>query len=408
MQSGFCNQSFSHGARIAWKARRIVPLVGEKSARGASLRAPVVSFHNHWLVAENGRIIDILKKPPPYCEKHDLGDVVLLPPVVNAHTHLQLSWLGDKTLWRAGFAPWLKSLLPLLLPATRHDFGNSIQLTALETACASLASAGTGIVGDVGGSLTGAITAVSVALARHGVNPVLFCEWFGFADSEGYWPPRCCAEIAAHPEFAISCAPAGHGLYSTSAQSLQIAHAWCVSHKRVFSFHLAESQEETELLCAGTGPLAQLYAGTVLPQNWQPPGLRPFVYGRQLGLLGPGTLVVHAVQLNTVEIMELADTGTAICLCPRSNYNLGVGEAHVQEFIERDILLCLGTDGLTSNTDMDVRNEALWLRRRFDLPWCALWRMATANGYAALGVPFTGLVPGSPACFSIWPEADDV
>lgn len=161
-------------------------------------------------------------------------------------------------------------------------------------------------------------------------------------------------------------------------------------------------------MLSGAGPLAELYADSVLPQDWQPPRMRPWAYAASLGLVGPGSMAVHGTQLNQREIAEFAASGCALCLCPRSNYNLAVGETPLPEFLRQNILLCLGTDGLTSNADLDCRNEALWLRNRFDLPWCLLWRLATVNGHAALGIPFSGLVPGAPARFSIWPEADHV
>ena len=108
--------------------------------------------------------------------------------------------------------------------------------------------------------------------------------------------------------------------------------------------------------------MRDLYAGVVLPPDWTAPGLRPLAYAVKLGLLGPGTLAVHGVQLDAQEVEVLAASGAALCLCPRSNRNLGVGVPPVRELMESGALLCLGTDGLTSNRDLDVRKEAVWLR----------------------------------------------
>ena len=101
-------------------------------------------------------------------------------------------------------------------------------------------------------------------------------------------------------------------------------------------------------------------------------------YALKLGLLGSGTLAVHGTQLDAQEVEVLAASGAALCLCPRSNRNLGVGVPPVRELMESGALLCLGTDGLTSNRDLDVRKEAVWLRETM------LTAIATA---AAVGLP---------------------
>ena len=203
------------------------------------------------------------------------------------------------------------------------------------------------------------------------------------------------------------CAPGGHALYSTGPEILAAARQDCARMGRVFSFHLAESPEETQMLTTGDGPLRAFYDKVVLPQGWEAPGLRPLAYALKLGLLGPGTLAVHGVQLDAQEVEVLAASGAAMCLCPRSNRNLGVGVAPVREMMESGALLCLGTDGLTSNRDLDVRKEAVWLRETLDVPPEALVRMLTVNGAAALNVLDCGagrLEKGGPADFCVLPE----
>ncbi len=390
--------------KIAFKAKRIVSMSGEKPARGGDLFAPLASRGNCWLVIEKGRIAAIGQSPPA-CRRVDLGDAAILPPLVNAHTHLQLSWLNGKTRFGAGFTAWLASMLQTLLPAISPGFGARAQLDALNRACETLA-ANTLYIGDVGGSIKGSLAAVRAAARKHGIAALHFCEWFGFGACAGIWPERCQDEIISGLE--TDCAPAGHALYSTSAQILKQAHKFCLEHKRVFSFHLAESEDETELLTAGAGPLAELYRGKVLPDCWQPPGIRPLAYAQKLGLLGPGTLAVHGAQLDKKETAAFAASGSALCLCPRSNYNLAVGQPPIKELIEAGTLCCLGTDSLASNTDLNILNEAIFLRQNLDLPWQALQRMATVNGAGALGMRFSGLKPGEPARFSIWPEEDNV
>lgn len=403
-----------HSPPVAFRARALVSLAGEGPAQGHGLFAPLARVDDALLLTRGGRIEAAGPwkgaRLPVGTVVRDLGDVCLMPPLVNAHTHLQLSWLAGRTLWGGGFGAWLQSLIPQIL-APLHEGEAERRREAITTACAALAECGTHWLGDVGGSAPGALTAVRAACAAAGLEIRQFCEWFGFApplvDEVRPWPPRCRAEIAADAELEAACAPGGHALYSTGPDILQAAREWCARAGRVFSFHLAESPEETELLTRGTGPLRACYAGTVLPPGWRAPGLRPLAYALRLGLLGPGVLAVHGVQLNGEEIAALAASGAALCLCPRSNQHLGVGVAPVRQLLESGVLLCLGTDGLTSNTDLDVRKEALWLREHLDVPRRALVRLLTVNGAAALGFPAGSgtLAPGQPAAFAILPAA---
>lgn len=385
---------------ICIRARRIAPLA-ERPGEVAPWAKPQI-VENGMLLIAGGKIQAVGRKLalPPRCIVHDYGEVTLLPQLVNSHTHLQLSWLAGKTDWHLGFVPWLQSLLRLLLPAIPQGLSTSEQLASLSKACAALRHVR---VADTGGSLSQALTRVRAAAQANQVDLYQFCEWFGFGEMKQIWPERCAGEQMPPPPF---CAPCGHALYSTAPEILQRAHAWCKVHNSVFSFHLAESLEETELLQTGAGPLYELYRPTVLPKNWLAPGLRPLAYAHKLGLLAPGSLAAHGVQLTGAEIREFAETGAALALCPRSNANLGVGLPRVHELLANGVLLCLGTDGLTSCQDLDIRNEAAFCREKLDLPQYAVWRMATINGAFALGSTVAGLRPGQPAKFSVW--KDDV
>lgn len=393
------------------RARGMVTLAGEGPARGEQLFAPLRRLDDAALVLVNGRVEEAtswkLCSPPPGAEVRDLGDVCLAPGVINAHCHLQLSHLAGRTRWGSGFSPWLESLIPLLR--------EPLSPAAVRTACEDMAGQGTAHVGDYAGE---GLIETDLAARRAGLGITHFCEWFGmdapFIDSGRPWPPRCreALEQAHAPATDITvplearCAPAGHALYSTAPEILRDARQWCAAKGRVFALHLAESPEETRLLLEGDGPLFEVYDGIVLPEDWRRPGLRPLALAMKLGLVGEGTLAVHGVQLDAQEMAVLAASGAALCLCPRSNAHLGVGDAPFASAVENGVLCCLGTDGLTSNTDLDVRQEAVFLREHEDAPPEALLRLLTVNAAAALRLPSAGrLERGAPGRFSILPEA---
>ena len=383
------------------RARTILDMLGERPATGRDLFRPLKGLDNAALLVRGGRVLDVLPwksvRVPAGTPVTDMGDVTLMPGSINAHCHLQLSHTAGRTLFGAGFTAWLRSLIALL--REEHDG------TALIGACRDMAAAGTAHVGDYAGD---GLLAVDAAVRAEGMGVTHFCEWFGgqapFIDDGRPWPPRCRALLERRPEVAVRCAPAGHALYSTDARVLQDARQWCRLKGRPFALHLAESEDETRLLLDGEGPLWDCYRGMVLPEDWAVPHLRPVAYARRLGLLGPGTLAVHGVQLEPAEVEALAASGSALCLCPRSNDHLAVGTAPVASLLESGLLCCLGTDGLSSNTDLDVRREAVFLRETLDVAPQALIRCLTVNGAAALGLAGHGrLEPGSRAVFSVLP-----
>lgn len=396
--------------KFSIRAKYLISMAGEKPARGKDLLKKPARMDNPLILVENGIVTSIRPAPsilPSGFKCVDFGEVCLLPPLVNAHTHLQLSWLKGKLHYFNGFTQWLKSLVPHILDAVSvNNFCESpLFVDSINKALLEIRQSGTKYIGDVGGTITGAIGLVQEHANKYGLDVKSFCEWFGFIDAKMPWPPRCNDEITQSGDLAARCAPAGHALYSTSLQSMQKAKQYCNAHNKIFSFHLGESHDETELLVTDTGPLAEFYRGKVLPESWHPYGMRPLKLAQNTGLLDSSTLAVHGVTLNTGEISLFSESGAYMCLCPRSNHLLNVGTASLEKYVRAGARLCLGTDGLTSNTDLDVRNEALFLLEKNDAPPAAILRMLTVNGADALGQnpQVCQLYNGAKASFAILP-----
>lgn len=390
-------------------AKSLLPMEGEKKARGSALEAPLKKIDNAAVLVSNGQILAYGKKNKirvsKSCQCHDMGDVCLIPAVFNCHSHLDLSLLEKKTLWHAGFTAWLKSLIPIL---PRGQYAKEEQDEACRKIIADLKRYGTRMVGNIAGSAPDSLKGLQQYARESGITLTNFCEWFGFdetclpAFSENPWPPRVSTDLK-DTSLALLSAPAGHALYSTSPNLLRAASRFCREKGRIFTFHLAESPEETELLTEGRGSLYELYKDVVLPPTWKAPRMRPLAFANHLGLLHSNTLAVHGTQLDRQEAQILAANGTMLCLCPRSNANLGVGLPDVHGLMEENVLLCLGTDGLSSNTDVDVCNEALFLRKKMDISPNALIRMLTVNGASALGDAHGGKLSGR-ASFCALPD----
>lgn len=325
----------------------------------------------------------------------DLGPVTVTPGLINAHVHLELSHVAGGTVRGQGFTAWLRSLIG-------NSLGKLSQL-ALDKAIAQMQACGTVAVIDITSRNTARVAA---ALEAANIGGLLAVEFFGFADAGALrWP----VDLDTLPDPARQrVAAAGHALYSTHPETLRAAHQWCARHGRPFSLHLAEHPDETEQMLTGKGEFARLLrkAG-VLPEDWTAPGCRPVAYADRLGLLDRSTLAVHCVQLDPGDIDTLAARGCTVCLCPRSNEYIAVGRAPWRRLDRAGVPLCLGTDGLSSNQDLSLWNEAAALLREADGPgFFRALEWMTLNPARLLGAEqlYGTLEPGAVAGYSIVPD----
>jgi len=324
----------------------------------------------------------------------DLGEVVLLPGLINAHGHLELSHLRGQAPKGLGFPGWVAWLM------SRHP--GQLSEADLEQAVAEMTATGTGALLDVGNRATPAVFA---AVRHAGLAGVVCHEYFGFRTlPPGDLPPALAAVADTGQTLRVSAS--GHALYSTSPENLRRARAVCRRRGTPFSLHLAEHEGEVELLATGTGPFAALLRKRVLPRAYVPPGRSPVAEAERLGLLGPEVLAVHAVWLSRRDRARLAATGTAVCLCPRSNAHIGVGTADAPGLLAAGVPLCLGTDSLASNDDLNLWNEVrcLWANHP-DLPGQALLAALTTTPARRLGCAETlgCLAPGAVGGYAVIP-----
>jgi len=344
--------------------------------------------------------------PSPGATVVDLGDVTLCPGLINAHGHLELAHLTGKCPRGAGFPAWVRWLLGQPLASRDPE--------PIQAALAAMAATGTHALADVC-TRTPALVARACRAAEF--PAVLFTEFFGCWEAEPGvlpWPDSPPASGRTdEPEESdetgglIRTAAAGHALYSTNPETLRLAKAWDEARNLPFTIHLAEHHGEVELLATGRGEFAALLAARVLPKNFTAPGLSPVAHAERLGLLGKTTLAVHCVQVGRADLDILQATGTNVCLCPRSNAVIGVGRAPFEDYFASPLRLCLGTDSLASNDDLNLWNEARFLRETMASPPepARLLAAMTVNPAQALGFSRQGaLAPGRLARLATVPE----
>lgn len=346
--------------------------------------------------------------PPPGCRTLDLGDAVLAPAFVNAHTHTELCHLSaSRPASCAGFADWVGWLVRQdLHAATAGDF---------DQALAAMRAAGTFGLADIA---TRRPREVAAAIRRAACFGVQTLEWFGHPPlpPEGLtWPKGL--PLAEDPQAGLFFAPAGHSLATTSFELLQRAKAHARAVARPYSIHLAEHQGEVDLLCDASGPFSRMLADRgLLPKDFVAPGRSPVAQAQALGLLDEATLAVHCVHADASDVALLAESRATVCLCPRSNALIGVGKAPVAAYLEAGVPLCLGTDSLASSPDLDLLSEAKSLARDLSKDpespgdWDALLRLLSANAARVLGLDglLGRLAPGRPAVFAVLGRPEDL
>jgi cytosine/adenosine deaminase-related metal-dependent hydrolase len=364
---------------IVYAAKHLLPVASPPIQSGA------VVVHEGRIAAV-GRRKDVVKTHPS-AEVRDLGDAVIIPGLVNAHTHVELSWGGGAAPAGGSFGSWLDDFV-----ARRAEVDDEAAKEAARKAIEGMTARGTVAVGDIANGAWAA-----PLLARSGLRGCAFHEVFGFrsADAESLVERAAATLEAIDADEAVAAARGRlvailtpHAAYSTSAPLLKALGGRAAASGELLSIHLAESEDEVQFLRDGTGFFREFLArrGT-WDDGWKAPGLTPAEYLDRLGVLSPRTLAVHCVHVDHQDLTRLQARGVTVVTCPRSNQRLGVGKAPVPKLLASGIPVALGTDSMATAPDIDMFNEVAALRQEHPgLAPAAALRIATLNGATALGL----------------------
>jgi len=353
----------------SYTAEWVLPISGEPMRRGA------VSI-------DEGRIAAVHDSPP--LDAADLGPVAIMPALVNAHTHLELSYLRGKVPPTERFLDWIRTIM-----SARRQYPDAADPRILDAARAAIADAhasGTGLLGDISNTL------VTAPLLREAAMPAqIFYELlrFNVSDAESMTrEARAKADAAASADGGVRVSLAPHAPYSVSPALFTAIRTDLDAHPgQVTSVHLGESAEETEFIRRGIGPWRTLLEELgVWTDAWMPPGTSPAAYLEQLGFLDRRVLAVHGVQLDGDDLDRLRARDMTIVSCPRSNQHVGVGPPPLEAFYAMNVNVALGTDSLASAPDLNLFAELAETRRLAPrVSARTLLDSATRRGAIALG-----------------------
>jgi len=364
-------------------------------------------LENGWVEAADGRITGVGRGRPP-AEPTDLGDVALLPGLVNAHTHVELSWMAGLVPPAAAMPDWIQELLHQRWagPAGGPEVGTRAARAAIEV----MRATGTVLVGDISNQLT-----TPALLREAGLGGVVFHELLGLVVPD---PAKLVREAwrrvreaeaslatARRPDeetLPLDLTVVAHAPYSVApALFAEIARR---ANGALLSVHLAESPEEIEFLRTGEGSFRRLIETLGLwTSAWRPPACDPVRYLGDLGYLQPGLLVVHGVYLTDDNLERLRRAGAVVVTCPRSNEWVGAGPPRLSRFYASGVRVAVGTDSLASCPSLNLFDELAEMRRIApDVAAASMLESATRIGADALGLAadFGTIAPGKRDLFT--------
>jgi cytosine/adenosine deaminase-related metal-dependent hydrolase len=344
------------------------------------------------LLSLDGRIAAIgplaqLRRAYPEVEIVDFGAALLVPLLVNAHTHLELTdypeWAlqAGETAAPKDFVDWILRLIRVKRSQGKKPFRESVANGLTRSL-----HAGTGAIGDILSHYPS-----RTAYADSPLQGILFLESLGQDPAVIQRIRKGLEDVLLEERVgAVELGISPHTPYSISATYLAALYKKCRNERLRCTTHLAESQAEVEFIEKSSGDLV---TGLYPSIGWEslvpwPADCSPTEYLRRRGGLFPRNLLVHGVHLTGADIKLLAEAGMFLALCPRSNARLNVGQAPVASLHKAGVKLALGTDSLASNDSLSLWDELAfahgWFAGQLDPP--TLFQMATLGGAAALGL----------------------
>jgi len=351
-------------------ARWLIPVEGAPIEHGALLIGP------------DGRVRavgpDSAVPRPSDVVAEDFGDAVILPGLINTHTHLELTGFEGRVKERE-FPAWIRQLRELKTTRAPAEY-----VEAARRGLAACYAGGVTTIADTGDS-----GAALQALAEAGGSGVAYLEVFG------PHPAQAAESLAGLRERVTSLrgwtgnrvglGVSPHAPYTVSGPLFRAVADWSRKESLPLAVHMAESPAETEFLANGSGPFAEAWEARGIPLP-RPSGLSPVGWLAKHGVLTERTLCIHAVQLDQMDIDRLADSGAAVAHCPLSNQAHRHGVAPLAALLQAGIRVGIGTDSEVSVGPLDLVAEARAARKLARLTAEALIELCTLGGARALGL----------------------
>ncbi|WP_367281264.1 amidohydrolase family protein [Demequina lignilytica] len=333
-------------------------------------------------VGERAWVVEALRESGHEFTEHR-WDGVLMPGLINAHTHLQYTGMASVGQGRyTGFEDWALAFNPV------YERGQDWRAAAAAGARMAL-EAGTTAVADVVTDLE-----AMYALADAGLHGITYWEVMDWTNAA--WRERGRAQVEAALDALPT--PPGTGLSPHAPYSLEIVPLLDIpdivrERGSRIHIHLGESAIEREFSHTVAEPWQRKGLGSLSELRSAGYGTSATDYVDHLGVLGPDCHIAHGVYLSAKDRAILRARGTSVALCPRSNEVIGLDEPPVAAYLTEGSPISVGTDSLSSAPSLDLMGDvaalyAMARRQGYDRPDLAerLLAAATHGGSRAMGL----------------------
>lgn len=311
------------------KARWIVPVLPQG-----------VVLEHHSVVTKDNYILAILPHEQarvqyPLARIVDLDEHVLIPGLINLHTHAAMSLMR-------GFAddrPLMQWLQQHIWPAEKRFVSEQFVRQGTLLGCAEMLAGGTTCFSDMYFFPQSVAEAALQAGMRANIGLLVMEFPTSYArDAEDYLQKGLQVRDGWRDSELLNASLAPHAPYTVSNATFEQIITYAEQLGLNIHTHLHETQGEIE-------------------ESLKQYGVRPLQRLESLGLLGPGLVAAHGVHLTETEIAALARHGCHIAHCPASNLKLASGIAPVDALVRVGVNVAIGTDGAASNNRQDMFAE---------------------------------------------------
>lgn len=337
-------------------------------------------------------------------DRYDLFDCVLLPGLINAHTHLELSDCTPGEKPSGGFETWLGRMVRR----------NRASADELDQQAAAAAISGTKQCLRFGVSSVADITrqchATRPALRDSILKITSFGEVTAMAQRRDLLEPRIrLVTDAADATLRLRLGISPHAPYSVEPDGYRRCLAAAKAASLRLTTHLAESSAEASFLADHTGPLRALWDAGLGWDNDVPTfDGGPIRLAQEVGLLAYPSLLAHVNYCDDDELAILARGRASVIYCPRTHDFFSHPPHRFRDMLAAGINVAVGTDSCASSPDLNIVEDLRLIHRQHpDMKAIDIWQMATVNSARAMARDDVSgaLLPGAPADLVAFPAS---
>lgn len=334
-------------------------------------------LENHTIAITRGEIVDIIPSNTaleryPVAQVVDLPEHAVIPGLINLHTHAAMTLMRGL----ADDLPLMTWLHDHIWPVESRIVNEDFVRDGALLACAEMLRSGITCFNDMYFFPESTAQAALQAGMRAviGMIAVEFPSAYA-SDASDYLTKGMAVRDALRDESLLSFCLAPHAPYTVSDATFERIAVYAAELDVPIHTHLHETQDE-------------------IRDSITAHGIRPLQRLKNIGLLGPNLIAVHAVHLTADEITLLAEHGCHVAHCPSSNLKLASGLAPIHALAQAGVNIGLGTDSAASNNRLDMLSELrlaallgkLGASDAAVIPARQALEMATINAARALGL----------------------